>query len=667
MAAEIKTKLVADIKDFTTKMSLAESKAKSTSNSISSSFKGVGAAMSTVAIGVVGVTAAYQGLQAAANASVSSIDAMTAQLTNTTSQLGINMDEFVGKLQAASKGMVDNITLVTESNRALLRGLTESQVIDLMEAATTRAEQLGMSVTEAYGRMTSGVAKRERELLDELVTIEHLDVSYAKYAHSIGKTAEALSEQEKSQAIVNDIMRKTRMFANEGSIAFEDLRKAAIASKNVWDEIKADGFDWLDKMAGLVYKAAGAWETLLGKLKKFQGEAWEGGFMPKGDAFTPVDMGEKAAVVEEDGTITENKALKQKNLQQMKEEASFNKELAKKRQEWADELALVDTRNYERDIAELQVKLEKELAMYGKTAADKEAINNVYAEKMAMIREKQAEAEAREEERRLAISEREAEELEKKSEKINEFLESQRQLKLSDQERELEELYNHYEAIWELMDINDERRLESVKLYQERKAEIEAEYREQEVQQTMSLGNALVGAQLTMDQASVNSAESRFGIISGLANAAMKVGGEVGEKAFRLNQGIEIANTVVNTGSAIMKAWAQLGAFGGPMAALIAATGAAQIAAIASASPSGSSSTTTSTSTAVVSTNFNELDGITATDTTSEEEKSSTMTINIMGDILDEDYVDLLAEKISDAVDERNVILKASTARSTSK
>jgi len=61
---------------------------------------------------------------------------------------------------------------------------------------------------------------------------------------------------------------------------------------------------------------------------------------------------------------------------------------------------------------------------------------------------------------------------------------------------------------------------------------------------------------------------------------------EIREKQFRANQAFGIADTIINTATSIMKVLAQGGIFAIPIAATMAALGAAQIGMIASAKPS---------------------------------------------------------------------------------
>ena len=86
-------------------------------------------------------------------------------------------------------------------------------------------------------------------------------------------------------------------------------------------------------------------------------------------------------------------------------------------------------------------------------------------------------------------------------------------------------------------------------------------------------------------------------------------------------------------------------------AAAIAATTMGQMATGGSIGISGSGSSTTDTSTT------DSLDDI-------DEEKKGTLEINIIGDFIgDEAYIEMLAEKISEAVEDRDVFLVASEAK----
>lgn len=94
-------------------------------------------------------------------------------------------------------------------------------------------------------------------------------------------------------------------------------------------------------------------------------------------------------------------------------------------------------------------------------------------------------------------------------------------------------------------------------------------------------------------------------LISSLGSIAAN--GEKDEKKrFEINKKVQAANTIINTASGAMKAFQQLGAFGGPAAGVIIAAGAAQLAAINSTSYGGGGSVASTGSASAASTSTTE-------------------------------------------------------------
>lgn len=136
----------------------------------------------------------------------------------------------------------------------------------------------------------------------------------------------------------------------------------------------------------------------------------------------------------------------------------------------------------------------------------------------------------------------------------------------------------------------------------------------------------------------VNIAAMGFSAMAELARAFYDASGQQNEKAFRAYQALQMAQTVVSTAAGIMQIWSDSTA--GPwyakaaLSAMVAATGAAQLATIASASPGSAATITTPGGSApVVATTG------TANTTATERQASKevTVTINIMGNVLDKD------------------------------
>ena len=85
-------------------------------------------------------------------------------------------------------------------------GLSADQLTRLGEAAKLASIALGRDVGDAFNRLVRGTTKAEPELLDELGIILRLDTALENYATKLGKSKEALTQFEKSQAITNDVL-----------------------------------------------------------------------------------------------------------------------------------------------------------------------------------------------------------------------------------------------------------------------------------------------------------------------------------------------------------------------------------------------------------------------------------------------------------------------------
>ena len=148
-----------------------------------------------------------------------------------------------------------------------------------------------------------------------------------------------------------------------------------------------------------------------------------------------------------------------------------------------------------------------------------------------------------------------------------------------------------------------------------------------------------------------------------------QVMGQQSELAFRAFQAISISEATIETIKSTVAAWNWGWTYGGPAAPAVAtaaaatalAAGMARVYQIASMDPGSTATASGSFSSSSISTTSD--DGQTDLATTTTEEKGS-FTIYVQGDVLaDPYYIELLAEKISDAVEDRSVRLVASYSK----
>lgn len=124
-------------------------------------------------------------------------------------------------------------------------GFDSSQLKNLTTVAKGASLALGRNLPDSIDRLVRGAAKLEPEILDELGIMVRLDSATANYALSVGKTAKELSQFERRQAFVNEIIEQgtqkfgalaDEMDANPYdtlSAAFQDLSKSFLNAINV--------------------------------------------------------------------------------------------------------------------------------------------------------------------------------------------------------------------------------------------------------------------------------------------------------------------------------------------------------------------------------------------------------------------------------------------------
>lgn len=127
------------------------------------------------------------------------------QFDNTARTMGGMAEDLLPRLREGMLGAVSDMDIMRLSNFALSAGLKVSAAdfARLAEASTKLAIIHGRDAPEALQRLTFGIIKQERRILDELgIVIKAKDV-FGDYARSIGKVANDLTAAERVQAFFN--------------------------------------------------------------------------------------------------------------------------------------------------------------------------------------------------------------------------------------------------------------------------------------------------------------------------------------------------------------------------------------------------------------------------------------------------------------------------------
>ena len=168
-------------------------------------------AYATLAANIFAITAAFQFLK-----SIGELRTLEQSQLSYSQKTGQSLGLLTSRVQDATEGLLKYRDAAEAVSIGKSAGLSSSQIEGLAGVAKNASIALGRDLTDSFNRLTRGAIKAEPELLDELGIIVRLETATEEYARSIGKTAKELTTWEKSQAVVNQVLK-------QGEEKFADL------------------------------------------------------------------------------------------------------------------------------------------------------------------------------------------------------------------------------------------------------------------------------------------------------------------------------------------------------------------------------------------------------------------------------------------------------------
>ncbi|MDD5527312.1 MAG: hypothetical protein PHE11_07930 [Candidatus Omnitrophica bacterium] len=175
--------------------------------------------------------------------------------------MNADMDVILEALRGASLGMVSDFDLMQAASRAMMLGVSADagQLSQLMEVAALRGRAMGLSTTQAFNDIVTGIGRASPLILDNLGIVVDAEARYKAYADSIGKTSEELSKAEKTQALLNGVLESSAaLLQSTGGLTVDNAGKweqLSAAQKNYFDAVKSDLADatswWADYWAAV--------------------------------------------------------------------------------------------------------------------------------------------------------------------------------------------------------------------------------------------------------------------------------------------------------------------------------------------------------------------------------------------------------------------------------
>lgn len=150
-----------------------------------------------------------------------------------------NGQKIIKSLEETANNAISDRNLMLSANRAILLKVTdnEKQLNDLLEISINRANKLGLSATQAFDNIVTGLGRESALILDNLGIIIKIEEVTKKYADARNKTIVALTAEERKQALVNAVIEESKTLISSVKTEAE-LNAAKVAELNAaWQNL----------------------------------------------------------------------------------------------------------------------------------------------------------------------------------------------------------------------------------------------------------------------------------------------------------------------------------------------------------------------------------------------------------------------------------------------
>ena len=173
-------------------------------------------AYALLAANVFALTAAFGVLSRSAQ-----IDTLTESMKILSTTGGTFIENLAKQMRDASGGAIDLAQAFRQVSLASSAGLSTKEIEGLTLVARGAAISLGRNLPDAMDRIFRGAIKLEPEILDEIGLFVRVDEAAERYGATLNKSASSLSQAEKRQGFLNEILRQGTEKFEEYAIAVE--------------------------------------------------------------------------------------------------------------------------------------------------------------------------------------------------------------------------------------------------------------------------------------------------------------------------------------------------------------------------------------------------------------------------------------------------------------
>lgn len=170
--------------------------------------------------------------------------------------MGAHAEKLYATLREKAAGLIDQKSLTESANRAMSLGIPVEKLGELMDIARAKARDMGISTTQAFNDIATGIGRGSPMILDNLGLIMKVGAANEAMAAKLKKSVDELTDKEKKMALLNATI-------EAGQEALERHDLATMTTNEKMQKLKATVTDLQLVMGqGLIRAFAGAYGAM---------------------------------------------------------------------------------------------------------------------------------------------------------------------------------------------------------------------------------------------------------------------------------------------------------------------------------------------------------------------------------------------------------------------
>jgi hypothetical protein len=199
----------------------------------------------SIAVNVYAATEAFRLLNEASN--LNRLNEQTARFAATLS--GIDIKSLSEDLQELSGNALSAGGALRQSVRGVAYGFAADDLERLTAGARRASVALGVNFADAIDRAFRGIAKQEVEVLDEIGVVTRLETAFKKYAATLNKRADDLTEVERRAALTTEVISQLEKRFSSFSTQATGVEQLSVAMKDLVDNSLIQANNAIDELA----------------------------------------------------------------------------------------------------------------------------------------------------------------------------------------------------------------------------------------------------------------------------------------------------------------------------------------------------------------------------------------------------------------------------------